>query len=172
MKGTLVSELKNIELEIQNETLRRRILDLESKVLQAEHTAERAVIERELTVAALSTGMMPKAVEGAVSTSIGTGEWKLTTDGKVVRYLDGKPSVDTLGEYLTAEEYFKDHKKKLPSFYSDAQDKPQNQKKNPWTREHWNLTQQSLEIAKSLDDARKMAADAGSSLTGTKPPVK
>jgi hypothetical protein len=55
----------------------------------------------------------------------------------------------------------------LPPAVSPIQDEV----KNPWSAEHWNISEQSRIAAISLDEARKMAREATAGLDETDPPV-
>jgi|tagenome__1003787_1003787.scaffolds.fasta_scaffold13196657_1 hypothetical protein len=41
---------------------------------------------------------------------------------------------------------------------------------NPWSREHWNPTKQQRVAAISVQEARRLAAEAGTTLDATDPP--
>jgi|SRR3954454_9453085 hypothetical protein len=168
-----MSEIRIAELESQIETLKRRNQDLETKILQAEASAERAIIESHLRTAAVEAGVVIGALPDVVSRAMRTGQWKLDSRGKLLRQQDGQPDVDTKGDYVTPKAWLKSLKAESPYYFADPQEqaqKSQDEPPNPWSAEHWNLTKQSRVAAISLDEARRMAKAAGSSLDATQPP--
>jgi hypothetical protein len=159
------------ELEHQLQTAHRRLDEMKLRVLQAEGAAERSTIESHLRAAALHAGIVDGAVDDVVARAVRAGEWKVDTKGKLIRMRDGVADVDTHGQPITPKSYFRALKAEAPFYFAEAATatKGGDGADNPWSAEAWNVTKQSRLCSINMDEARRLAAAAGSSLDATKP---
>lgn len=162
------------QLEQQLLTAQRRAEELEARAVKAERAAERASFEADLRVAAIEAGAIPDAVPDLLAGAVRRADWKRMDRGEIVRLRDGIPELDDLGNYVTPQRWMARQKKALPGYFQDGA-KPaarSDQPPNPWTDAHWNKTEQWKIARVSMDEARKLAQEAGSSLDATQPPSK
>jgi hypothetical protein len=168
-----MADLKTFDIEHTIEVLKRKNDDLELQLSRAQHQAEQAILERHLTVKAVAAGVLPGATRDAVARALREWKWKVDSKGQVLRIgPDGQEVRDVSNEAETAS-VFQSIKTAMPSYFGDAQEqaaKSRQEPPNPWSRENWNVTKQSRVAAISLDEARRMAKAAGSSLDATQPP--
>jgi hypothetical protein len=180
-----MSDMKTFELEHANEMLKRKNDELELKIRQAEHQFQRATIERHLTLQAIKSGVIPDAAETVVWRAMRDFKFDMDSTGRVRRLnADGKEIADVSGAAETRS-VFAEIRSTLPGCFQDgaaaapgaAQSNGQSNGQkapaaspNPWSREHWNKTKQWRVALVSLDDARRLAKEAGSSLDATQPP--
>lgn len=179
-----VEDLKSriADLEQQLITEQRKCEKLETRAMQGETAAEKAVIRSRLEDAARKSGLHPGWIESEVNLQLETGQWKVTSKGEVYRHdTSGHPEMSTTGEYVGPLIAMKQVAKTKPEATIDGgyQSAPQagsaarsSDKPNPWTREHWNITHQSEVIAENGQaEAARLAAAAGASLFATHPPA-
>ncbi len=166
------------ELEHALRVAHRRIEELNTRALQAEGAAEKASVESQLRVGFLEAGMKPDMVEFALADAMAKGQWKMHSNGQLVRMVDPHTAdVTAQGDYVTPAMCAKSLKAKAPSFFPDQTKKPSTTTvslasgvKNPWTREGWNLTDQGKIMAIDMREALRLAEEAGSPPYATSPP--
>jgi hypothetical protein len=89
-----MADLKTFDIEHTNEMLKRKIDQLEMQVRRAEHQAEKATIDRHLTLAAINAGVLPGAAPDAVARAMREHKWQVDSQGNVLRIgPDNKPNV-------------------------------------------------------------------------------
>jgi hypothetical protein len=176
------------DLSVELEKAQRRISQLETEAMQAQAAAERATIESHLRLAAFAAGSAEGPAEAAVADAMRSVTWKVDSKGRLVRVLpDGQYDMTPSGQPVTATAWMRQYAKTMPSYFPHAKpagapgaagtsgtsSPPQGfTGPNPWSREHWNLTEQSKYMLKEgREKAEAMAAAAGSPVNATHPPA-
>ncbi|EWY36423.1 hypothetical protein N825_27140 [Skermanella stibiiresistens SB22] len=159
-----------LELEAQVAALQRRLDEAEIRARQAERARELEAITRHVREAALAEGVLPTALDDVSDRAIRSGQWKLSAKGDIYRVEDGVPVVTPAGDYVTPRAWLKGLKEQAGFYFADDPHQQANAGVvNPWTKDHWNLSEQGRIARESHETAQRLAAEAGSTLGATRP---
>jgi hypothetical protein len=176
-----MTEDRTSQLEHQLQIAQRRIEELETRALQADRETERMKIEVHIREAALEAGVRPGAVPDLVARAVRSGEWKVDSQGKLMRMAEGLPDVDTRGDYVTPKTWVHSLKDEAPYYFTGGQtqrpddssaEKPAGHLHtgpNPWLAQNWNMTRQARICGISMQEAARLAAEAGCKIGDTRP---
>jgi hypothetical protein len=166
------------DLEHNLQVLQRRLEEAETRAMQAERETERMKIETHVREAALESGVKPGAIPDVVARAVRSGEWKVNSQGALMRMKEGLPDVNTRGDYVTPKSWVRRLKDEAPYYFDGGQDtvdapaaKPGHLHTgpNPWLVENWNMTRQARICAVSMTEAARLAAGAGCRVGDTRP---
>jgi hypothetical protein len=164
------------ELESQNETLKRRLaeVELENAGLKRQH--ERDVLAQHITAVAHDAGIHGSAIPYVVERAVASGEWKLNSKDELYRVENGVPVVDhATGDYISPLRWMKQSlRKDAPHLFVDpeqAAGSPGSTAgvRNPWLPQFWSMTEQGNLYRKDKAMAEKLAAEAGSRVGASRP---
>jgi hypothetical protein len=176
-----MTEDRVTQLKHQLQIAQRRAEEAETRAAQAERSYEKSQIEIHIREAAAACGVKEGAIPDVVARALRTGEWKLDSQGKLLRQKDGLPDVDTKGDYITPKNWVKSLRSDAPFYFQDGQEvvdaqvaKPGHLHTgvNPWLPEHWNMTKQARICAVSMIEAAHLAEEAGTKVGATRPTPK
>lgn len=157
--------------------LEREISQLKEKNTGLENTNKELVTKDQrrtkfdqLRTEAIAAKVRPEAIDDVLL--IVDGMTELTTDGKVITK-ESAGIVAGLGPKDLFQEMQKTRSYWWPSSTGDGA-RPGGGggfDKNPWSREHWNITEQGKAVTADAEKAGRMAASVGSKIGAISPPV-
>lgn len=168
--------IEHLEAEIAR--LTRENEKLRTEVRQAKRDHEKSEVTWRVREAARVVGVAETALEDVVGRALTSGEWGLDTKGRLRRMVAGGPEVDISGEYVSPTTWIKSQRPHSPHWFADASaalasepsaTAPIRQSlptggKNPWSKEHYNMTEQGRIYKQSPELAQRMAEAAGREL--------
>lgn len=158
-------------LERTIETLKgeKSALTSENNTLKAESKSR--IKKDAIRSAALEAKVRPEAIDDILL--IGEHLMELTDDGRVITR-DGVGV--TAG--LAPKDFFQDAQSKRPYWWPNSQGDGAGGSggtggfaKNPWSKDHWNLTEQGAAVRANPAEAERMAAAANSRIGATQPTI-
>lgn len=155
-------------LERERDQLKTTLQEREQVLTQYQQKELRRTINDKVREAATAARILPEAIEDALLLAERTFE--VTEDGRVVTK-DGvgvtpgiEPSV-----------WFTDLQNRRPHWWGDSRgggatgSRGNGGGTNPWTHEHWNLTEQGKVLMANRSRAEQLAKAAGTSIGGSRP---
>lgn len=154
-------------IERENAKLKEQIAELEGANTQLTGTIKSSQIEVALRRAAEKASMVNTAIDDALA--IGLNHFDVE-DGKILTR-DGSP----VGAGFTPEAWLDQMKESRPHWWPSSEgggatgSKGGSASKNPWSADHWNLTEQGTIYKTSPARAEQLARAAGTTVGGGKP---
>lgn len=163
-----VDEVLNKRTERMQQAHEKEIAKLNKQLEQAQERAAKftdRVLADEIRAAGSETGIHKAAFEDAIYRA--KGAFEVNEDGDIV----AKEGVlDSSGKPLTPKAWFEDMKEKAPHWFPAPQGGGLGNGtgggggKNPWSPEHWNMTEQGRLYRTNPEKARNMASQYGHKL--------
>jgi hypothetical protein len=151
----------------------RRVAELEETIARLTAERDRAVLGKTFASAVAGAGVRPDAIGDAVENVFRAGEWKIDDKGRIALHRDGYVDHDGDYEVITLDKYVHKIMKTNSPFYWSSDDVTNGTAvplppgtKNPWSKEHWSLTEQGKIFREDRALAERMAAEAGKPLPG------
>jgi hypothetical protein len=171
VEGRIKSKLAPVERE--RDTFRTRIAELEGVVGQYETKERTRTIHDTVREAAGIAKILPEAMEDALM--LAERVFEVTEDGKVV-------TRDNVGVTpgIEARVWFTDLQKTRPHWWGPSQGGGAGGNRggggmgeaNPWSHEHWNMTEQGKILGADRSRADQLARAAGTTIGGQRPQPK
>jgi hypothetical protein len=173
----MTATLQTDQNEAQVEALRRRLSEVEDERDKLKGERDKALAGQAIAIAAAAAGVLPSAIPDAVNRAQAAGEWKPSKGGRFVLQKDGFPDYNDRFEPISADVFLNSLKRDAPYFWPTAAgedataaagpaapEKPAataSNKRNPFTKEHWNLTKQCELYNADRALAERLSAEAG-----------
>jgi hypothetical protein len=157
-------------VERERDALKTKLGEVETEVTTLKGDKKTRSIHDAVREAGTKLKILPEALEDALM--LGERIFEIDDDGKII-VKDGATG-HTAG--LDAQAWFVDMQKKRPHWWAPSGGGGAggnrgggNGINNPWTNEHWNMTEQSALVVKDAALAANLAAAAGTKVGGTRP---
>ena len=158
-------------VERERDTYKTQLAEAATKIQQYEARETQRTIFDKIREAATSAKILPEALDDALL--LAERVFEVTEDGRVV-------TKDNVGVTpgIEASVWFNELQTKRPHWWGPSVgggaggSKTPGGGNNPWTAEHWNLTEQGKILTTNRSRAEQLAKSAGTSIGGPKPAVR
>lgn len=155
-------------VERERDTYKTQLAEASSRIQQYEARETQRTIFDKIREAATSAKILPEAMEDALL--LAERVFEVTEEGRVV-------TKDNVGVTpgIEASVWFNELQTKRPHWWGPSigggagGSKTPGSGNNPWTAEHWNLTEQGKVLTTNRSRAEQLAKSAGTSIGGPKP---
>lgn len=143
----------------------KRIQDLEIALRQSERSREKDLTSYHAREAARAEGVQESAIVDVETRAIDSGLFKIDSRGRLVRFENGGPVLNSDGKPGSVHDWVRDQRPTAPHWWGHpAQTEGKDPVVNPWSKEHWNLTEQGQVFQHDPARARRLAAAAGKTI--------
>ncbi len=171
IKEGKIEELLTKRTEAMRADYDKKLKDLQTAQQKAEAELAKIVIEKGLAEAAAKGKVLSSAVDDVVMR--GRGIFKMQEGKAVALNADGTAIFGKDGKPLTIEEWVGQLPASAPHLFEPTSGSGARgagsggggARKNPWSKEHFNLTEQGKLVRENLPEAKRLAAEAGKSIT-------
>jgi hypothetical protein len=139
----------------------------QAQFYRSEEKRIRDAVTYQVKLSSPKHNVRPGVEEDLIARVLGMGEWREDKKGRLVLHKAGLEVLSNTGHEITPEVAIRDLQPTAPHFFVDGEDTAKDSNgPNPWIKgPHWNMTRQGELFLQNPENAKRLAAAAGITLT-------